>query len=317
VTALGDLFRSLSGGFARFLYAWVIPSALTVVAIRAVLIPVATASGPAINAVRAVELSSVTEALALAGVVLALSTIFGLLATPFYRLLEGYHLPRDMERWMRRRQRRRRQRLTRDVYRTSASSVARGKAVEQLNLYPVDEDDIMPTRLGNAFKAAETYGQAHYGLDSQLLWYELVALAPEPFRQDLEESRSPIDFFIAILAHLLLLAVASLGIAVWTHSWFCLFAALVALGLIPAAYHGALKNMDEYRSAIQALVNVVRLDLIKKLGLKTPENAKQEVAIWSGLNQFINPTAGIELQAMQDLNEYRAQPAPVAVDVKA
>jgi hypothetical protein len=50
---------------------------------------------------------------------------------------------------------------------------------DRLERYPTDDDQILPTKLGNAIRRFERFGPEHYGLDQQRLWYELTGLAPE------------------------------------------------------------------------------------------------------------------------------------------
>ena len=80
-------------------------------------------------------------------------------------------------------------------------------------MYPEASSDVLPTRLGNGHRAFERYGESRYGLDSQSLWYELLAVAPPTSRSEVDETRSPVDFFISAMVHLAMLSTAS--IATW------------------------------------------------------------------------------------------------------
>ncbi len=50
---------------------------------------------------------------------------------------------------------------------------------EQLHRYPLDDRQVIPTRLGNAIRQFEEYGYDRYRLDSQVLWHELNAAVPD------------------------------------------------------------------------------------------------------------------------------------------
>ena len=51
---------------------------------------------------------------------------------------------------------------------------------ERLSRFPADDEQVTPTRLGNAIRRFEEYGHDRFRLDSQVLWHELNAVAPEP-----------------------------------------------------------------------------------------------------------------------------------------
>jgi hypothetical protein len=331
VNSVGELFRALSSGVLKYIFAWLIPSLVTTAVfvvlvlpdVRAALDPAPAHADVAAQVEGAQVASSVTpdgsseetsfgEVLigtaAFGIAVLTLATLFGLLSTPIYRVLEGYYLPKDLARRLVRNQRRRRGRLERTVAQRSASEARRSRAAEELDLYPSDPALTMPTRLGNALKSAETYADSHYGMDSQLLWFELAALAPDTLRQDVDDSRAPIDFFVSFLANFVLLALLSLAAWVAVGSDAGLAVGLVSLLLVPAAYHGAVRNMDAYRSAIQALVNVSRLNVVRAFGLRWPSDATEEIEIWERLTEFASASAGDDHKALSNLDDYRGLP---------
>ncbi|MFG2490359.1 hypothetical protein ACGFSD_04685 [Streptomyces caniferus] len=54
---------------------------------------------------------------------------------------------------------------------------------ERLARYPVADDQIAPTRLGNAIRRFEEYGYDRYRLDTQVLWNELTGCVPDQVRR--------------------------------------------------------------------------------------------------------------------------------------
>jgi hypothetical protein len=228
------------------------------------------------------------KALMFAFVSLLLSLIFALGARPLYRLLEGYTGPQFLRTILLKRQLRRWYKLTQQLRRTpSRRMIARDLIQEQLSDYPLRREDILPTRLGNAFRALETYGDDKFSLDSQTFWYELHSVAPDRLRQDVEDARAGVDFFISFVGNLVLLASLSLAVAM-THpnaSAWCL--ALVCASLARVAYNAAVHNMTDFRYTIQALVNVGRPLLIARLGYELPRTIAGERRLWQNWTGYV------------------------------
>lgn len=67
--------------------------------------------------------------------------------------------------------------------------IQRGVLRERQRRYPVSDEQIAPTRLGNAIRRVEEYGYQRYRLDSQALWYELTAVAPGQLRRQVDNAR--------------------------------------------------------------------------------------------------------------------------------
>ena len=63
----------------------------------------------------------------------------------------------------------------------------------------LDDDQILPTKFGNAIRAFETYGKTRFNMDSQTLWHELLAVAPRNIQSEIDSARSSVDFFVALL----------------------------------------------------------------------------------------------------------------------
>lgn len=146
----------------------------------------------------------------------------------------------------------------------------------------------MPTRLGNALKAMETYGDETYGLDSQSLWYELQAVAPSQLRSDTSDARAAVDFFISSIAHLALLAPVALGAGIATQALGPIILGFACLGLLYPMYLGAVRNVGEWRSTIQALVNLGRLPLAEAMGLRLPDSFARERKMWENFTDMVN-----------------------------
>ena len=287
---VGQLFTALTAGFSRFVLAWLIPSIATL-ALFSLFLFGALDEGHRLGPVGRVAAKGLLDRslmFGFAGIVLALVSALG--SRPLYRLLEGYTGPAAVRRVLLRRQTRHFHRLRRQLRATPRRHVIRrGLLREELADYPRDPQDLLPTRLGNAFRALETYGQTRFGLDSQALWYELHAVAPDRLRQDIEDARASVDFFVGFVGQLVLLAVLGLLTASVTRGspLPALLLCGACLALARGSYNAAVRNMSDFRYAVQALVNTARPALGESLGYRLPSTAEQERALWRTWSGYV------------------------------
>jgi hypothetical protein len=73
--------------------------------------------------------------------------------------------------------------------------------------YPPSRSDIMPTRLGNVIKAAESYTKERYHLDAVLIWSRLQSLLPKEFADSFQDTETSLDQMIILSASLLLFGI--------------------------------------------------------------------------------------------------------------
>lgn len=228
---MGDIAKGVLGGAWTLLVGWILPTALNLAVLITTLLPTLR-SVPGLG--RAANFAGGEAALASLTASVMLGLVLNALQNPLYRLLEGYLLWPSFayERGRRRHGDRRRHlanrllvmRLERrasegelspaaaaDLERLQASpqlarhrdldrrsAIRRALLQEQLARYPVDEGQLAPTRLGNAIRRFEEYAQDRYRLDSQLLWHELTATAPEEARRQVDTARASVDFFVCL-----------------------------------------------------------------------------------------------------------------------
>lgn len=274
---MGDLFQALTSGLARFVYAWLMPS---IVAAGVFVWVVAPQVSP-----RA-EVGSLGGVAAFTLIVLGLSVVFAYASRPIYQFFEGYTMPRWLARPLLLRSRRRFVRLKA----ASARGLVPPRSLkgESLLAYPETIDLVLPTRLGNALRAMESYGESRFGLDSQSFWYELRAVANDDVRRSTEETRAAVDFFMSSLAHLIALSAVSLTTVAFAENRLVpLVVAFIAAILAPAAYAQAVRNVGEWRYAIQALVNTSRPALASSLGLRVPPTYAAEARMWRNLSGLV------------------------------
>ncbi|MEU9481133.1 hypothetical protein [Streptomyces sp. NPDC048191] len=240
------------------LVGWVLPAALNL-AVFAVAVAPSLRRSPVLDPLWPTSHGPTPLLLLVAAVLLGL--VLNAVQTPLYRLLEGYALwpTAAYERGCRVQRRRRRRTADRLADPTSTSSIRRALLQEKLSRYPVSDEQIAPTRLGNAIRRFEEYGYDRYRLDTQVLWNELTSAAPEPTKQ-VVTARTSVDFFVALLyghAALAVTAFASLP-AAHANRPVLVFTGVCLIALAPVWYHAAVAATDEWAAAVRALVNLPR-----------------------------------------------------------
>ncbi|MGW0554124.1 hypothetical protein ACWDZ6_08000 [Streptomyces sp. NPDC002926] len=318
---MGDIAKGVLVGAWGLLVGWILP---TTINLAALCFTVAPSLDGVVDATRLRPTSPVGATLLLVFSVL-FGLILYAMQSPLYRILEGYLLwPQPyylrrcqrhqalrtalderlqllrLEREGRRRPLEEHEQETLQRLRTSSEPerwrnrdrsrglIQRALLQEQLARYPVDPDQIAPTRLGNAIRRFEEYGHNRYCLDTQLLWNELNAAAPEQSRRQVDTARTSVDFFVALLyGHAVVTVVALVSLTAAKADPIPLVAtAAVTATLIPVWYRTAVVATDEWAAAVRALVNVGRAPLAHALGLALPKGLVEERAMWTLVSKF-------------------------------
>ena len=263
------------------LYAWAFPSALTLGVYWLFVYPETTISHGWLDTASDTEKTAIFVALS-AAIAFSLSTF----STPLYRILEGYLLwPRCLQKRRTERQLRRKRELEKAL---EGSGWRRGLALEKLALYPLRDEQVVPTRFGNAIRSFETYGKTRFNLNSQTLWYELCAVAPKYIQTELNSTRSSVDFFVAAFYLSAALGAATFVIAALEEFKFSLLVVCISAFLLTLLCHWLLmRATGDWGFVVQALVNVARLKLADALGLQLPERLDEEKLMWSLVTSYV------------------------------
>jgi hypothetical protein len=136
----------------------------------------------------------------------------------------------------------------------------------------------------------------------------MLTVAPAAIRAEIDETRSPVDFFISGVVHLVLLASASLVTWLIFGGLGGVIVGVVSAALTPVAYFGAVQNLSDYSSAVKALVNLGRVPLAPSLGLRMPQTAELEREMWQATSELVEwQSEGREVLAK--LDRFRVQPS--------
>ena len=119
---MGDIFKTLTAGFSRFVLAWLVPSLATLAVFAVYIYPEIKGSGVIRPIFEIANVGKIQAGLVFSFSAILLSLLFALTALPLNRLLEGYTLPTPIQRHFRRRQVRRMLRFRRTWERTQNAS---------------------------------------------------------------------------------------------------------------------------------------------------------------------------------------------------
>lgn len=151
--------------------------------------------------------------------------------------------------------------------------------------YPASANKVLPTRLGNAMRVMETYGSDTYGLDSQLMWFELISEASEVLQDVLGDFQFETDTLVCGIYTAIALAGTAFAGGIWratTGVWDLKlwFTAIVSLLVAELFYRRLLNSIDGWALAVHALVNTAREPLRVKYGLRRPMSHAEEKQMW-------------------------------------
>src|SRR6266404_3618486 len=191
---MSDILKGLTSGGWSGIFAWVTPFAIaTALFWFFVYFPM-----------RNPPLSNLLWPLSgahLGALLFGVAAVTGLLAsassTTLYRVLEGYAWPAALRQFRAAAHRRKKTALAKKANDGGLKGWELGLLLEKLARYPSEDDQVVPTRLGNAIRSFETYGSVRFNLDSQTLWSELCSVVPEYLQKDMDQARAIVDFFVS------------------------------------------------------------------------------------------------------------------------
>jgi hypothetical protein len=303
-----EIAKGVLGGSWTLVLGWILPSSLGFTFFGFLVLPSLTNLSLLTDVSKA---SPGTQAL----VLLTASVILGLtlasLATPLYRVLEGYLFWPSS--WATKRTTRHvaaRRQAGADVTRARGDQGRldlRGSlALERFKRYPDDEDQVAPTRLGNAIRRFEYYSYDRYQLSSQLMWNQLRGAAPESVAKEVDDARAGVDFFVCLLyvfGGVSLSALLAL-LSDERHVATLLVTAVVVAAAAIACYPAAVIATDAWASAVTAMVDMGRVPLAEGLGLKMPDTLAEEREMWQQVGWFLGYQ--FNAAAVATLDPYRA-----------
>jgi hypothetical protein len=155
--------------------------------------------------------------------------------------------------------------------------------------FSYNEENLRPTRLGNALTAAEDYPRDLYRIDSVLWWPRLVTQLSEGLQQQIDATVVPM---VALLNLASAFAVLGVGGAVYLY----LVNHTPGLFLVPLwggvvlawlAYRAAVTQAVGYGHVIRVAFDFHRHDVLKQMQIPLPNDLLEERVLWKALSSWI------------------------------
>jgi hypothetical protein len=269
------------------------------------------------------------------------------------QLYEGYKFPRFVSELMRFYFRQRLHRKSLEIYEARRRQFkkrqrAHGRnlkeprelalvEIENVGTYsPIDEADLLPTRLGNVLKASECYAEERYKLNSLVVFPKLLHVFPQHFINELEDKNNRFIFLIhsSFLAYLIGIPALLVGLfnnlfapfcnnaftPKWIINTFCqngfisrgfsvlspdeyIVVGLVFVGSGYLLYRVGVDAAREFALHIRAGFDLYRFDLLRQLNHRLPTTLNDEKKIWELLSEYF--VAGNRLRFSEIRIRYR------------
>jgi hypothetical protein len=140
--------------------------------------------------------------------------------------------------------------------------------------FPRALDNIMPTRLGNALRRAESQAGSQYKLRALQVVPHILLVAPQGHVDYVSDQRSQLDLAVR-MTFMSVLSTATAVFFLW-HCRFWIFIAVIPYMLAYFSYRGSVIAARHYGSALDILINIDRFELYKQLHLQFPTGTAEE-----------------------------------------
>jgi hypothetical protein len=159
------------------------------------------------------------------------------------------------------------------------------KALDELELYPADDDRLLPTRLGNILRAAEDSAGQRYGLDTVTLWPRLHPYVTGALAESLAAVRDQLDVSVRLCATFTIATAIATGLLV-NDGWWLLVPASTAI-LAWIAYRSAVSAATAFGEELHVAFDLHRFDLLRGMHYPLPTTLDEERARNDELTRFL------------------------------
>lgn len=226
---------------------------------------------------------------------------------PLYRFLEGYTFPNWLAEWLKERNRKRLQASLSEIRNLFQRWASEGDAfpANDLRRYrslrrdtarsmPSTMSDVLPTAFGNAIRAFELYSRDIYGADGVWIWLRLGTVIPKNVTEQIQDSRTQIDFLVNCCLYSFVVATLSFGRVVYAANQQLMASSPIALWLAVGAggslatylfYRWAVSRVSAWGDWVMTAYDCYLPALAKQLGYELPPTEKERVAFWTAFSQ--------------------------------
>ncbi|WDD93564.1 hypothetical protein Bsp3421_003652 [Burkholderia sp. FERM BP-3421] len=159
--------------------------------------------------------------------------------------------------------------------------------------YPADASRVLPTRLGNALRAAEDLATYRYGLDSIVIWPRLYPYLGDALSGLVDSARNQLDMSVRLVVTFLLCALVSLAL-LFDKGWWWLMPIAFA-GVARLAYRAAVEAAVAFGAMMNAAIDLRRFDLLDALHLPLPADLADERRRNAALSEFLRQGGDLPL----------------------
>lgn len=236
--------------------------------------------------------AQIAVALSAVVVVVVSAVVVQALTNPVLRLLEGYWPPPVMKTigvwkvkriaagraceattWQQLQQR------AQDGALSAAQRRSLGELERRRRYRPVLDDELMPTRIGNTLRAAETRPAHRYGLEAVVVWPRLWLVMPDTARQEIATARGSLD--------------SSVAVAIWGVGFICLSslawwaAPLGAMIAVLAVIFWIPVRAEVFAELVEGCFDLYRTALYTQLRWPVPKTPAKEQDAGQNLTRYL------------------------------
>lgn len=249
------------------------------------------------------------------------AVIVSLLNHLVYRVLEGYILPKWLERRLKAwKCRRLESALKQLAIETPTRSLDWYNLLERMPLQP---SQVRPTDFGNAIRSFETYPFDIYGVDSIPIWLRLITVIPKGFLDQINDMRSRVDFWINCWLFSALVVLLSAGRTIsyamtlyygsghnasyaFTTS-ICKFLPWIIGAAIVSwvSYRAAVFSVPAWGSLVKSAFDCYLPALAKQLGFELPTSEPELRLFWVSLGNQLVFRRDLDGKPMFDMGRWK------------
>lgn len=172
---------------------------------------------------------------------------------------------------------------------TSRNPVLKNDAIQYLEYnYPLDENYILPTRLGNAIAAFENYSFSRYGIDAVSIWSRLIPfLQKNNYIDNVAQQKSVFDLLLNFYLFSIILGFEFICVACVQKSGVAILLIVIFTYLVSyLLYIGLINTAIGWGETVRVSFDLYRDELWKGLRLKNMD-PKYEKSVWKRVSQLI------------------------------
>jgi hypothetical protein len=247
------------------------------------------------------------------------------------RIFEGYYFPSPIKAFLIGRKQQRKLNLAQSAEKRRQTLKGKTESTEEYQQhwrlyielknehheqYPPDFQNVLPTRLGNVYRAFEDYAFERYGMEGLFFWERLSKVVPEDYAAKIEELNNSVAFLlnsslasfivaseiivkdmITIDPHLLNSVANTRPFSFRIVLSFLSFQppstrialSLLVLGLGYFFYHAAVSTARTLGRHVRTSYDLFRLDLLEELNVDPPAvlGGQQEKDLWRSVHEFL------------------------------